>query len=242
MGDPRDDVALASAVLGDAGLGDMVWGHLSVRDPSGRGAWIKASGWGLEEITPDRVMLVDWQGRRLEGSGNVHIEVPIHTEVLSARPDVGSVVHCHPGHAIAFAATGEPLRALSHEGCLFTPPDIARFTLTGDLIRTPELGRDLAGCLGLRNAVFLPHHGIVTVGDSPATAVMASVLLERACQLQLLAMAAGGVGSWSSDEEALAKRERCWSPAQLEAGWEYLVRRVQSRSVPSNALTSGRDR
>ncbi len=242
MSDVRGDVALASAVLASAGLGDMVWGHVSVRDPSGHGAWIKASGWGLEEITPDRVMLVDWDGRQLEGSGRVHLEVPIHTEILSARPDVGAVVHCHPAHAIAFAAAGEPLRPMSHEGCLFTPPDIARFTLTGDLIRTSELGRELASSLGSRNAVLLPHHGIVTVGDGPATAVMASVLLERACQLQLLAMAAGGVRSWSNDEEALAKRNRCWSASQLQAGWEYLVRQAQSRSVPSNALTSGRDR
>ncbi|WP_279582242.1 class II aldolase/adducin head domain-containing protein [Fodinicola feengrottensis] len=58
---PEDDTAtltaLATRALAAAGQGDMVWGHLAVRDPQGRGVWMKARGWGLEEITADRVGL-----------------------------------------------------------------------------------------------------------------------------------------------------------------------------------------
>jgi L-fuculose-phosphate aldolase len=46
------EVTEASLALAAAGLTDMVWGHAAVRDPAGRGVWMKASGWGFEEITP----------------------------------------------------------------------------------------------------------------------------------------------------------------------------------------------
>ena len=51
------EVALASRVLGAAGQSDMVWGHVSLRDPAGRGVWMKASGWSFDEVTTDRVLL-----------------------------------------------------------------------------------------------------------------------------------------------------------------------------------------
>jgi ribulose-5-phosphate 4-epimerase/fuculose-1-phosphate aldolase len=125
---------------------------------------------------------------------------------------------------VAFGALDRPLLPLSHEGTLFVPPDIARFTRTGDLILTPALGRELAVTLGDRNAILLVNHGIVTVGRDVATAVMAAVFLERACRTQLAAMAAGAISGWSDDEEALAKRAHCYAPEQLEMAWAYLVR------------------
>jgi hypothetical protein len=65
-------------------------------------------------------------GRR----GPRHIEYPIHTEIMAARPDVGAVVHTHSPTACAFAALDVPLRPLDHAGSLFCYPDIPRFTLT----------------------------------------------------------------------------------------------------------------
>lgn len=220
----REQVATASRVLASENLGDFFLGHVSVRDPDGRGVWMKASGWGFEEVTADRVLLIGWDGEVLVGSGRRHLEFPIHTEIMRTRPDVNSVVHVHAPHAVAFAGLGQPLRPISHEGTWFVPPDIARFTRTGDLILTPELGQALAQTLGTRNAALMVHHGIVTTGANVETAVVGAILLERACHKQLLAMAAGELHSWSSDEEALAKRRRVYSPEQV---WAYLVRKSQ---------------
>lgn len=221
-------VAVASRVLGAADHGDLVWGHVSVRDPQGRGVWMKASGWGFEEVTPDRVLLVGWDGRVLAGDGRRHVEYPIHTELMRARPDVHSVVHTHAPHAVAFAALDAPLRPISHEGALFVPPPIARFTKTGDLIVTRELGAALAAAVGDRNAALMVHHGIVTAGPDVQTAVVTAILLERACWKQLLAMAAGPLRTWSDDGEALAKRARCYGPELVRQAWAYLVRRVET--------------
>ncbi len=222
--DDAELVATAGAVLVAAGLGDLVWGHVSCRDREDRGSWIKPSGFGFEETPPGDILLVGHDGAVLAGRGGVPIEQPLHAAILAARPEVGAVVHCHAPHAIAFASTGAPLRPISHEGTLFSPPDIVRFSDTADLIRTPELGRLLAARLGERNAALMVCHGIVTVGEDVPSAVMAAVLLERACRLQLLAMASGPLRNWSPDAEALEKRARCWARPQLLAGWEYLFR------------------
>ena len=79
----------ASRALAAAGQGDMVWGHASIRDPDGRGVWMKSAGWGLEEIDASRIALVSPDGSVLDGAEPRHIEYPIHTEIMAARPDVG---------------------------------------------------------------------------------------------------------------------------------------------------------
>lgn len=224
--DLREEVALGCRVLGEEDQGDFIWGHVSCRDPDGRGAWMKAATWGFEEIDGNKVILVDPDGSVVEGSGRRHAEFPIHTEVMAARPEITSVVHTHALHAVALAATGQPLRPISHEGTLFVPPDISRFTETGDLILTRALGRKVAAALGDRNALFLVNHGIVTVGPDVPTAVLTAVLLERACRMQLMASSAGDLVAWSSDDEALSKRDHCYPPELLAQAWAYLVRRL----------------
>lgn len=225
--DIRTLVSLSSRILGGADQGDFIWGHGSARDPGGRGVWIKESGIGLAEVGPDRVHLVSPEGEVLEGSGGPrHIEYPIHTEIMAARPDVGGVVHTHSPHAIALAAAGVELLPVSHAATHFVPPRVPRFTETANLIRTRELGASLATALGGSNAVFLVNHGIVTVGPDLQTATVSALLLEAAAQQQLLTMGFGGPASWSDDEEALAKREIIYSPAALHTVWDHLVRRL----------------
>src|SRR3954452_10049630 len=222
----RAEVALGCRVLGLEDQGDLVWGHVSARDPDGRGVWMKASTYGFEEVAAEQVLLVGRDGEVVEGEGRRHAEYPIHTEVMAARPDVGSVERTHARDAVALAATGHPLRPISHEATLFVPPPIARFTQTGDLVLTVELGRAVAAALGDRNALMLVNHGIVTVGPDVATAVITAVLLARACRIQLTALSAGGWATWPDDAEALAKRGHAYPPQLLAQAWAYLVRRL----------------
>jgi L-fuculose-phosphate aldolase len=222
--DPIGAVVAGCHVLGDNNLGDMVWGHVSVRDPDGRGLWMKAHLFGFEEIERENVLLISYDGEVLEGGGRRHGEYPIHTEIMRARPDVNCVVHTHPKNAVAFAATQRPLLPITHDGTMFVPPDIPRFSQTGDLISTRELGEDLACTLGDRPAALIPHHGIAVAGENLPVTIMSTVLLERACEAML--MAGENIKTWSSDEEALAKREHCWSQTQLLWGWDYLIRKA----------------
>lgn len=220
----RTTVSLGCRILAANGHDDFVWGHLSVRDPEGRGIWMKAAALGLEEITETDVLLVSFDGEILEGDGRRHVEWPIHTEIYSARPDVGAVVHSHAEYSIAIAAAGQRLLPVSHAATLFVPPDVPRFTKTSNLIVTPQLGQSVAAALGQESALFLVNHGLVTVGRDARDAVMRAVLLEKACRHQVLTAAAGGPQIWTSDEDALAKRATTWSEGHLHMLWDYLGR------------------
>jgi L-fuculose-phosphate aldolase len=220
----RRQVAVGCRILEHEEQGDYVWGHVSARDPEGRGVWMKAAGLGFHEIEAEHVILVSWDGDVLAGDHRRHIEYPIHTELMRARPDVHAVVHTHPHWSVAFASTQQPLRPISHDGTLFVPPDVARFTETGDLIETRELGESLAGTVAGRNAALMVHHGVVTCGRDVPSAVMTAIFLERACRIQMRALAAGGPQTWSSDAEALAKREHVYD---FQQAWNYLVRRLR---------------
>jgi L-ribulose-5-phosphate 4-epimerase len=219
------ETAQANRALGAAGQSDMVWGHVSIRDPEGRGVWMKASGWSFEELTPDRVVLVTPEGEVLAGSERRHIEYPIHTEVLNARPDLNSVVHTHAPAAVSFAALDQPLLAISHDGVEFAEPQIARFTTTGALIKSAELGKALAETIGDGVGCLIPQHGLVTVGPNPATAVMRALLLARACHVQLQAMAAGPIRRSSDSAEIALKKAEVWPQSQIDAGYAYLCRK-----------------
>ncbi|MGZ4507687.1 MAG: class II aldolase/adducin family protein [Nocardioidaceae bacterium] len=225
--DARELVATSCRVLAAAGQDDLIWGHVSCRDPEGRGVWLKSAEWGLSEISADRVHLVDEEGKVLDGGGTRHSEYPIHTEIMNARPDVGAVVHTHPPYSVALAATGQSLRPVSHAANYFVPPEVPRFTETADLVLTRELGRSLARELGDASAIFLVNHGIVAVGATVQEATVAAVVLEQACAQQLLTHSAGGWPSWSPAEESLAKREHIYNPRAVSAVWDYLVRQLQ---------------
>ncbi|MGW2873811.1 MULTISPECIES: class II aldolase/adducin family protein [unclassified Kitasatospora] len=224
--DPIELVALGSRALAAAGHGDMVWGHLAVRDPDGRGVWMKSAGWGLEEITPERVLLVSWTGERLAGTGRVHLEHHLHTELMRARPDVRASVHTHSPTVNAFSALGEPLRPLSHDAVVFAEHGLPRYTATDNLVRTPGLGRALAADLGGARACLMPGHGLAAVGRDTAHAVMYAILLERACRTQLTARAAGELRHWTGHQECLEKDAVAWPDSQIDAGWRYWLRRA----------------
>jgi L-ribulose-5-phosphate 4-epimerase len=227
-----EEVVQASRALAAAGLSDMVWGHAAIRDPEGRGVWMKAAGWGFEEVDADRVLLVSPDGEVLSGAGRRHIEYPIHTEIMRQRPGVGCTVHTHAPALSAFACLDVPVLPISHDGVLFCDPPVPRFTRTGALIATAELGAALAEALGGAPACLMPSHGAVTAGPDAAAAVMYAVLLERACRTQLMAMAAGDPKVWSDPAEADLKREQVWNPGQRRAGWDYLLRAAERNASP----------
>jgi ribulose-5-phosphate 4-epimerase/fuculose-1-phosphate aldolase len=225
MSDQLAELVTACEVLGWYGQEDLIWGHAAVRDAGNRGAWMKSSGFGLEEMTQELLVLVDESGSTLAGTGRRHVEYPIHTEIMKVRPDVNAVVHTHWPQVVAFAATEMPLRPISHDATLFVPDRLARYE-SGDLITTVEQGQSVAATLGNRPAILLAHHGMITVGADLAEAVITAVMLERAARYQLLAAAANPDFSFSSDAEAISKRGQHFTRGNIEGAWAYLLRRM----------------
>ena len=218
-------VVEAGRILAAAGQGDLIWGHVSVRDPEGRGVWIKRRGIGLDETTEDDIHLVDEHGKIVEGSGVPHAEVHIHTQIMSARPDVHAVVHTHAQAPVVLAAAGRDIRPLSHDATYFAPEGVPVFGDTGRMVTGPELGSRVAQVLGQASGLVLRNHGTVTVGIDLPHAGMASLLLERAAEAQLRVLIGSDHVAASSPREAEAKRAECYSPPQIEMAWSYLRRR-----------------
>lgn len=221
------ELAIACRVLALNGHEDKALGHLSLRDPQGRGLWLKRAHYGLAEIMgPEDFVLVDFDGKRLAGKGALHKEWPIHTEILKARPDVNVVGHTHPFYGCLFAGTRENLAAIAHEACYFNA-DVPRYPGTAYLIDTVELGRDLARSLGAHSAVFMNNHGVSFCGKSIGEAAVLAVTLEKACKQQITLAASGYAPAVAAPDDVAFKAGKFLHPGVMSGFWAYYVRQLE---------------
>ena len=196
------DVAWACRILAMHGYEDLTLGHVSARGADGRTIYIKRKGIALGEVTPADILAVDLSADLGGGGNGMHLETVLHTEVYKRRADVRSVVHGHPPHATAFGATDAEFAYLTHDSILFANA-IATYDGVPDLIVDERQGALVADALGEARALLLRNHGVLVAERNIRWAVLAGVLLERACRLQLLA---GGLGAFHPIPESLIER------------------------------------
>lgn len=218
------ELCAAHRVLAAEGHEDRTSGHVSWRDADGRGFWMKRSQIGMDEVlTPDDLLLLDFDGKILAGKGSRHHEWPIHSEILRARPDVHAVGHTHAFYSQIFAATDEPMHPVGKEGAWFD--DQPKFQETCSLIRTPELGVRVAATLGAADAVFLMSHGIAFTGTRIRECVMVGIFLESAVRAQVTLAMTGFRYKWPTEEDARAKRAQTRTATGIDNYWNYVIRR-----------------
>ena len=126
---------------------------------------------------PEDLVVMNLDGRKLDGSGDPPGEYPIHSEIYKARPDVMSVVHYHGMYSTAFTTIAQPLRPIHSVGTIFhdgipTYPD-------PKLILNRERGAALARTLASHRAVLLRAHGVAVTGPSIEDTVSAAFLFEE---------------------------------------------------------------
>ncbi len=207
-------------------MGDATLGHVSGRPKGANDFWIKRAGIGLEEVHSRDVVLVNLNGRKRSGNGRLHVEIPLHSEIYRARAEVGGIVHVHPLCATIIGSSRKSLRPLTHEGVLFA--DAPQFRKTSNIISTPALGRAVARALSRHRVLFLSNHGVVVVGQDPEEACVLTILLERACHVQLLAVSLENY-RWSGAREARTKCAQIYHRQALRSMWDYYVRKLKHR-------------
>ncbi len=225
----KEKVAYSCNILAMEGHWDNILGHVSARIPGEEAILMKPHSFGFEEICPYHLIVCDLDGKKIRGDYERHSEIFIHTEIYKARPDVHCVIHTHPTYATAFASLRQPIRTISHEGSIFYD-SLPLFDYTTALIRTPQLGQEVAKTLEGCRGVLMLNHGVTVVGISVEVATLHAVFLEKAARIQLLAMASGNP-SWSSDEESKLKYEQIYTPHRLGKMWDYFVRRAKRAVV-----------
>ncbi len=222
-----EDVAWASRILAMHGYEDLTLGHVSVRGPDDQTIYIKRKGVALGEVTPADVVAVNLEAGMRSAPPGMHLETVLHTEVYKRRPDVRSVVHGHPPYATAFAATDAEFAYLTHDSVLFVD-GIATYDGVPELIIDEQQGGLVAEAIGEGRVLLLRNHGVLVAERDVQWAVLASVLLERACQMQVNAST---LGRLRPIPESLLSRIHAVKYQQDFAGeyWDAWIRELRRR-------------
>jgi ribulose-5-phosphate 4-epimerase/fuculose-1-phosphate aldolase len=229
-------VAWACRILAMDGHTDLTLGHVSARGPGGE-IYIKRKDLGLNEVTPDDVLVIDLDGNKLDGLGDVHLESVLHTEVYRVRPDVGAVVHTHPPYSTALGAVATALEFLSHDAVLFHD-GVAIFDETAELILQRDQGEAVARALGQCRVLLMRNHGVLAADRSIPWAVYAAITLERASRIQFIASSLGKLAPIPREtvQRMFADKFR---DDFVESYWKYLVREAgrqgYSNDMPAEA-------
>ncbi len=151
-------------------------GNVSGRDPATGLVVIKPSGVKYPDLRPEHLVVLDVDGKIVEGNLSPSSDTASHLYIYRQRPDVGGVVHTHSPYATAFAAVGKPipvyLTAIADE--FGGPIPVGGFALIGG----EEIGKVVVESIGRSPAVLLKNHGVFTIGKNAEAAVKAAVMTE----------------------------------------------------------------
>jgi ribulose-5-phosphate 4-epimerase/fuculose-1-phosphate aldolase len=174
------------------GFEEGIAGHITARDPELTDHfWVNPFAMPFAHVRVSDLILVNHEGEVVEGRHPVNAAAfAIHSQVHAARPDVVAAAHSHSIHGKAFSALGMELEPITQDVTAFYG-DHALFDDYTGVVLDVEEGKRIAHALGGNKAVVLRNHGLLTVGTTVDAAVWWFVTMERSCQAQLLAMAAG---------------------------------------------------
>lgn len=188
----KQKLAGAFRLFGRFGFNEGVAGHITYRDPELLDhLWVNPYGIHFSKIKTSDLVLVNSEGEVVEGKYSVQkAAYNIHAAVHKARPDVIASAHAHPVHAKTWSASGRLLDPLTQDACAFYNDHAVLDEYSG-VVYEEEEGERLAKALGDKKAIILRSHGHLTVGQSVDSAAFWFITMERSCQSQLLAEAAG---------------------------------------------------
>ena len=138
---------------------------------------IKPSGVSYAELSPDSLVVVDEQGRKIEGKFKPSSDTASHLYIYKNMPDINGIAHTHSPYATAFAAAEKPIPVLFTETAEEFGGEIplSEFVLIGD----EAIGEQVVKFGFKTKAIVLRRHGIFTIGASPEKAVDLAILAEN---------------------------------------------------------------
>jgi ribulose-5-phosphate 4-epimerase/fuculose-1-phosphate aldolase len=189
----KQKLAGALRIFGRFGFGEGVAGHITVRDPEFPDCfWVNPFGLSFRHMRVSDLILVNHSGDVVYGSQPVNrAAFVIHSAIHQARPDVVAAAHSHSPYGKAFASLGIPLAPLTQDACIFYGDHTVIAEQGGAVVFDVEAGKELAAAFPNGKAAIHQNHGLFAVGQSVDEAVFWFVSMERSCQAQLMAMAAG---------------------------------------------------
>lgn len=231
----RVDLAACYRLVAHYGWDDMIFTHISARVPGPDHHFlINPYGMLFEEVTASSLVKIDLQGKKIDDSPFMinPAGFTIHSAIHEARADVMCIIHLHTVDGNAASAMSEGILPLNQTAMLVRA-DLAYHEYEGvalDHTEKPRLQRDL----GDKNLMLLWNHGTLAVGESIADAFLRIYLLERACSMQVRALAA--TSDWHKPLEGIpektAKQGGNRAMAKMVANtlaWPALLRMLERR-------------
>jgi ribulose-5-phosphate 4-epimerase/fuculose-1-phosphate aldolase len=212
----KQRLAASFRLFGKFGFSEGVAGHITARDPELTDHfWVNPFAMPFQHIRVRDLILCNDRGEIVEGDWDINrAAFAIHSQVHAARPDVMAAAHAHSVHGKAFSALGRLLEPITQDVCAFYG-DHALFDDYTGVVLDVEEGKRIAHALGDNKAVILRNHGLLTVGRSVDEAVWWFITMERSCQAQLLAQAAGPLVPIEPEMAELTSRQ----VGSSMAGW-----------------------
>jgi ribulose-5-phosphate 4-epimerase/fuculose-1-phosphate aldolase len=188
----KERLAASFRLFARFGFDEGVAGHITVRDPEHPDCfWVNPFGVYFGQIRVSDLILVDEQGEVIQGHYPVNTAAfAIHSRIHAARPEVVASAHAHSIYGKSWSSLGRLLDPITQDACAFYEDHAVFDDYTGVVYETSE-GDRLAEALGQKKAIILRNHGLLTVGRTVDEAVWWFITMERSCQAQLLAEAAG---------------------------------------------------
>lgn len=200
----RDEICRLNIELYRNNLVAWTSGNVSGRDPESGLVVIKPSGVPYDELTLKKMVIVDLEGRVIEGPLKPSSDTFAHIYVYRHRPDVNGVVHTHSTFATAWAAAGKPIPAVLTAICdeFGGPIPIGGYARIGG----DEIGKEIIHSIGSSPAILMKNHGVFTIGKTPLEAVKAAVMVEDVARTVFYAMQLGQPDEIPPEEVARAHR------------------------------------
>lgn len=203
----KRSLAAAFRVFGKLGLAEGIAGHITVRDPVFHDhLWVNPYAVHFSNIRPEQLIRITEAGEVVEGDGPVNAAaVAIHCGIHRTNPSVTAAVHTHSVYGRAFSALHQPLLPLNQEACVYFENQVL---FEGDVVvLSGDEGERIGTSMGASKSVIMLNHGLLTVGSSVEAAAYRFIAMERCCQIQLLAQAAGQVKPLPDDEARRVKAQ-----------------------------------
>lgn len=184
----RDTVWKCNLELPKNDLVKMTSGNVSGRDPESGLVVIKPSGVSFAELTPANMVVVDLDGRVVEGDLKPSTDTDTHLYVYARRDDVLGIAHTHSPYASSFAALGQPIPAcLTTCGMLGGEVPLGGYAPIGG----EDIGQEIIDKIGRALAIVMQNHGVFTIGSSAQQATRVAVEVEDIAKITHLAMLRG---------------------------------------------------
>ena len=200
----RSVVCSLNAELPRQGLVAWTSGNVSARDPLTGFVAIKPSGIRYEDLTPESMVVVDLDGKVVEGKNKPSSDTFAHVYIYRHRADVNGVVHTHSTFATAWAAAGRSIPPVLTAICdeFGGPIPVGGYAKIGG----DEIGKEVVRSIGSSSAILMKNHGVFTIGKTPEAAVKAAVMVEDVARTVFYAMQLGQPDEIPSEEVFRAHR------------------------------------